>query len=68
MKYWIKSNEEWILIDDQSIGYRIIEETTHCNACHKFLSGYNGPRQALCLNCFEDNQDKTFKIRRTFSQ
>lgn len=68
MKYWFKSENEWILIDDVRQGYKIIEETTCCNACHRFLSGYDGPRQALCIDCFEDNKDKSFRIRRTFSQ
>ena len=68
MKYWIKPKDDWVLIEDTSIGYNVIEEMTNCNACHRYLSGYNGPRQALCTNCFDDNKDKNFRIRRIFSQ
>lgn len=68
--FYVKVGDEWRMNSDSLTGYNIVEEFTHCQECHIFLSGFNGPQLALCNECFtdEENRNKTYNVRRIFGQ
>lgn len=68
--YYVKVDEDWHLISDTRHGYNVVEQFTHCQECHVFLSGYDGPRLALCSSCFNnmENRLKHYNVRKIFGQ
>lgn len=68
--FYVNVDGEWRLLSDSRPGYNVAEQFTHCQECHIFLSGYDGPRLALCSKCFDisENRNKQYTVRKIFGQ